>query len=294
MILSALYAHETISSLLLARPQHRNFQQPSSRSAGGNKSGFHNVRSTVRKSLAIAALFGLTLTTTAGLAESSQLPDSGSTVTSLVSVSQAASQELTQDGFEFLKEMAEAANALKTYSFQSEQTVFKGNKTVREKVNFYFKKPKLIRAEEVGDYKKGSVAVLQKNGTVRGHLGGLLSKISATVAADSEWVLGANGYPLADSDFFSMSQVMVNFVKNGKKSLVTGSPVRVTGQPKPVYIIELYTDTSKKQLMKRAYIDPENLLPVEWFDYKDGKLFAHTNWRNLHLNTELNDSLFQL
>lgn len=91
-----------------------------------------------------------------------------------------------------------------------------------------------------------------------------------------------------------MSQVMVNFVKNGKKSLVTGSPVKVTGQPKPVYIIELYTDTSKKQLMKRAYIDPENLLPVEWFDYKDGKLFAHTNWRNLHLNTELNDSLFQL
>lgn len=246
-----------------------------------------------KKSVTLAAILGLMLSN-AGLAESSQIPDSANEVKSLISVSQSASQDLTQDGFEFLKEMSDAANALKTYSFQSEQTVFKGNKTVREKVNFYFKKPKLIRAEEVGDYKKGSVAVLQKNGTVRGHLGGLLSKISATVASDSEWVVGANGYPLADSDFFSMSQVMVDFVKNGKKSLVTGSPVKVTGQPKPVYIIELYTDTSKKQLMKRAYIDPENLLPVEWFDYKDGKLFAHTNWRNLRLNTELNDSLFQL
>lgn len=243
-------------------------------------------------------LFGaaalMLLVTDAGLAESSQLPDGASNVTSLVSVSQQASQDLTQDGFEFLKEMSDAANALKTYTFQSEQIVFKGNKSVREKVNFYFKKPKLIRAEEVGDYKKGSVAVLQKNGTVRGHLGGLLSKITASVAADSEWVQGANGYPLVDSDFYSMSQVMVNFVKNGKKSLVTGSPVKAAGQPKPVYIIELYTDASKKQLMKRAYIDPENLLPLEWFDYKDGKLFAHTIWRNLRLNTDLNDSIFQL
>lgn len=290
MILSALYAHETISPLLRARPQHRDlYHQPHPFTGDGNERLPH----TARKSLVLATLIGLLLSS-AGLAESSQISDAPGTVSSLISVTQSASQDLTQDGFEFLKEMSEAANNLKTYSFQSEQIVFKGNKSIREKVNFYFKKPKLIRAEEVGDYKKGSVAVLQKNGSVRGHLGGLLSKINATVASDSEWVLGANGYPLADSDFYSMSQVMVNFVKDGKKSLVTGSPVKATGQPKPVYIIELYTDTSKKQLMKRAYIDPENLLPVEWFDYKDGKLFAHTIWRNLHINTELNDSLFQL
>ena len=230
-----------------------------------------------------------------GQAESSQMQDSlRPSATSLVSVSQQASQDLTEDGFEFLKEMSDEANNLRTYSFQSEQLVFKGNKSTQEKVNFFFKKPKLIRAEEVGDYKRGSVAVLLSNGSVRGHLGGLLSKINATLDAKSDWVVGANGYPLVDSDFYSMSLVMVNFVKEGKKCLVTGSPVKVTGQPNPVYVLELYTDASKKQLMKRAYISPENLLPVEWFDYKDGKLFAHTVWRNLRLNTELNDSLFQL
>ncbi len=235
------------------------------------------------------------LLTTAGLAESSQIPEAPRhNVTSLVSVSQQASQDATEDGMDFLKEMAEAANALHTYSFQSEQIVFKDKKSIQEKVNFFFKKPKLIRAEEVGDYKKGSVAVLLKNGSVRGHLGGLLSKINATLDAHSDWVVGANGYPLVDSDFYSMAQVMVNFVKEGKKSLVTGSAVKVTGQPKPVYVVELYEDNTKKQLLKRAYIDPENLLPLEWFDYKDSKLFAHTVWRNLHLNTELNDSLFQL
>lgn len=231
----------------------------------------------------------------AARADSSPLPESSrQNVSSLISVSQQASQDATEDGFDFLKEMSEAANGFQTYTFQSEQIVFKEKKSIQEKVNFYFKKPKLIRAEEVGDYKKGSVAVLLKNGSVRGHLGGLLSKINATVDARSDWVVGANGYPLVDSDFYSMSQVMINFVKEGKKSLVTGSPVKVTGQVKPVYVLELYEDSTKKTLMKRAYIDPENLLPLEWFDYKDTKLFAHTVWRNLRLNTEINDSTFQL
>lgn len=205
-----------------------------------------------------------------------------------------ANQNKTNDGKEFLEEMSRAADSLKSYAFVSEMTVFKGSKTINERCNFYFKKPKQIRAEEVGQYKKGSVAVLQKDGKVRGHLGGVLSKIVATVDARSEWVVSANDYPLVDSDFFSMCQVMLDFVKEGKQALVTEQAVQVVGQPKPVYVLELYTDSSQKRLMKRAYVDPESLLPVEWFDYKDGKLFAHTLWRNVRANIDLNDSLFQI
>lgn len=220
--------------------------------------------------------------------------DNSKAISSLSSLSSSHSQEITRDGADFLKEMAQAADALKSYTFKSHQDVFKGSKTIEENSKFYYKRPRQIRAEEMGPFKKGSVAVLLKNGKVKGHLGGIMSKFVGTVDANSEWVTSANDYPLVDSDFYGMSQVMINFVKQGKKSLVTESPVTVTGQPKPVYVLELYTNASKDELMKRAYIDPQTLLPVEWFDYKDGKLFAHTNWKDVQLNVDLNDSLFDL
>lgn len=227
-----------------------------------------------------------------GLAESTQLPTRVPEKNASVAASQ--SQERMRDGADFLKEMSDAADQLKSYTFQSHQTVYKAGKAIEENSRFYYKRPRQIRAEELGPFKKGSCAVLLKNGKVKGHLGGLMSKFVATVDADSEWVRSGNGYPLVDSDFYGMSQVMLNFVKAGKKSLVTESPVTVDGQPKSVYVIELYASAAKDELMKRAYIDPQTLLPREWFDYKDGKLFAHTNWKDVQLNVDLSDTLFDL
>ncbi len=230
-----------------------------------------------------------------GLAESSQLTNrNGKLMPNLSALTNAHSQEMTRDGADFLKEMSAAAEALKSYSFQSHMTVFKGSKTIEENSKFYFKQPRMLRAEELGPFKKGSVAVLLKNGKVKGHLGGLMAKFVATVDANSEWVTSANDYPLVDSDFYGMSQVMINFVKSGKKSLTTEAPVDVAGYSKPLYVLELYNSASKEQLMKRAYIDPQTLLPVEWFDYKDGKLFAHTLWKDVQTNIDLSDSLFDL
>ena len=248
---------------------------------------------------AIVATFALSLLNP-GLAESTQLPTQvpqgadNNKAMSLSSLTSAHSQEMVRDGADFLKEMSESALALKSYTFLSHQTVFKGGKTIEENSKFYFKRPRQIRAEEQGPFKKGSVAVLLKNGKVKGHLGGLMSKFVATIAPDSEWATSANDYPLADSDFYGMSQVMLKFVKAGKKSVVSETPVTVSGQSKAVYVIELYSNSSKDELMKRAYIDPQTLLPCEWFDYKDGKLFAHTNWKDVQLNVELQDSLFDL
>lgn len=235
---------------------------------------------------------GLFMTETPGLA--ADKPSSDSRTSTLASLAIDPGRNAVIDGAEFFQSMADAAAKVQAYSVRSEMTLLKDGKSIEENGKFFFKKPHLIRAEELGPYKKGALAILGKDGKIHGHLGGLLSKINGTVDAKSSWATSANGYPLADSDFYSMSQVMLRYLKSGKKGLVTEHPVKVTGQPKDVYIIELYSDSSQKELMKRAYVDPQNLLPVEWFDYKDGKLFAHTNWRALDTTTALNDSLFDL
>lgn len=231
-----------------------------------------------------------------GLAEGTQISPAKAkqAVSALASITGLHSQEMSRDGADFLQEMHDAAEALKSYSFQSHQTVFKSDKVIEENSRFYFKKPRQIRAEELGPFKKGSVAVLLKNGKVKGHLGGIMSKFVATVSSDSEWVRSANDYPLVDSDFLGMANVMLQFVKAGKKCLATETPVSVKSQPAPVYVIELYTNPQKDELMKRAYIDPQTLLPVEWFDYKNGKLFAHTRWKDVQLNIDIDDSKFDL
>ena len=56
----------------------------------------------------------------------------------------------------------------------------------------------------------------------------------------------------------------------------------------------MYTNSAKVELLKRAYINPRTLLPVEWFDYKDGKLFAHTTWKDFQTNVKLSDTSFTL
>lgn len=227
--------------------------------------------------------------------ESAPVSDSPNVlVSSLASMTRGFSQDSTVDGADFFQSMADAAAGLNSYSVSAEMSVFKDGKTIHEHSNFYFKKPGLIRAEELGPYKKGAVAVVQKDGKMRGHLGGMLSKFSATIDPRSSWAASANDYPLIDSDFYSMSKVMLGFLKSGNKSFVTEHPVIVSGQPKAVYVIELCQNSSGRELMKRAYIDPQTLLPVEWFDYKNGKLFAHTIWKDLRTNINLADSLFEL
>ena len=230
-----------------------------------------------------------------GMAKSTQIPSGANKILPTTNAMNSNHlPELTKDGTDFLKRMADAANALQSYSFNSHMTVYKGSKTINESSLFYFKKPRKIRAEELGPFKKGSVAILLPNGKVKGHMGGLMSKFVSTVDAGSDWVTSANGYLLGDSDFYGMSQVMLNFARAGKKTFVSETPLTVNGQPRPVFVLEMYTSPSRSEIMKRAYIVPETLLPVEWFDYKNGKLFAHTIWKDLQTGVEISDALFVL
>jgi outer membrane lipoprotein-sorting protein len=199
--------------------------------------------------------------------------------------------ERTVDGTTFLQDMTDAAKALNAYSFTYDTTVFKGSKVINQSGSFYFKQPRLLRVEMTGSYKHGAVAVMGKDGKVRGHLGGALSAFTMTVAPGSDLLQGANGYPMTESDFAGMTNVMNGFVKDGCKVKVTENPVPVEAQSKRVYVMEFFKDGS---LYKRAYVDSQSLLPLEWFDYQDGKLFARTAWKNLKLGIQIADAMFQI
>jgi outer membrane lipoprotein-sorting protein len=202
--------------------------------------------------------------------------------------------ERTIDANDFVKDMTEAAAALKAYSFDYETQVFKGKKVIDQQGSFYFKQPpRMLRVEMTGDYKHGSVAVLGRDGKIRGHLGGALGAFTITIAPDSDMLLGANGYPLVDSDFAGMCKVIQGFIAQGCKARVSDHPVSVEGQSRKVYVLEI-TRPNSSELYKRAYIDPQSMLPLEWFDYQNNQLFARTVWKDLKIDPGIKDDVFKI
>ncbi|MFX6182587.1 hypothetical protein ABTF56_19925, partial [Acinetobacter baumannii] len=82
--------------------------------------------------------------------------------------------------------MHKHANQLTDYSLVFEMLVAKKNSVVNERGNLFYKKPGLMRLEETGQYQKGSVAVIGKDGRAKAHLGGMAKFITMSMSADDK------------------------------------------------------------------------------------------------------------
>ena len=201
--------------------------------------------------------------------------------------------ESMSDGAEFINKMQKEVSKLNDYSLVFETKTFKKNETIVEKGKLYFKKPKLMRIEEIGEFNKGSVAVIGKDGKARAHAGGIASIITVTTEPDDKMLNAANGDKMEDSDFASLLRILQERLKEGQLARVTEKPVVIEAVGEPAYIIELYKAAEPKQVLKRIYVHPSSNLPIRWddYDYKDPCL---STWKNVKSNIGLSDDLFKL
>lgn len=200
--------------------------------------------------------------------------------------------EEKEEATAFINKMYNAADSLKNYSFKFTMKVYKKKKTVVEKGNFFFKKPRLIRIEETGSYKKGAVAVLTANGRVKARLGGALRFFVADLSPRSKTLLSANGYPMVESDYVSLTTALKEFLKDGVSAQVTSKPVRLDGVNEPVYILEI---NKGGKLWKKVAVNARTTLPLQWWDYSDsGTLWSYSVWTDFRSDKQLADSLFNL
>lgn len=201
--------------------------------------------------------------------------------------------ETMKDGEAFVNNMYREADRLNDYSLSFETKTFRKGSTVVEAGNLYFKKPKLMRLEETGEFNRGAVAVLGKDGKARAHAGGLASVITVTMNPDDKMLDAANGDRMEDSDFASLAKVLVNRLKQGAASRVSEKPVAVAGINEPAYILEIFMPNDPKVVLKRIFVNPGTNLPVRWddYDYKDPCLSV---WKDVKTNIGLKDDLFKL
>ena len=201
--------------------------------------------------------------------------------------------ESMKDGSAFIEKMEKEIAKLDDYSLVFETRTFKKDKTVVERGKLFFKKPKQMRIEEIGEYNKGSVAVIGKDGKARAHGGGLTSFLTVTTKPDDHMLDAANGDKMEDSDFASLARILQERLKSGQLCRVSEKPVQIEGVGELAYVLEIYHPNNPKAVLKRIYVHPETNLPLRWddYDYKDPCLSI---WKNVKANTGLADDLFKL
>jgi outer membrane lipoprotein-sorting protein len=197
------------------------------------------------------------------------------------------------DGQQFIAKMCSAADALDNYSSKYGMVVYKRRPPVTESGFFAFKKPKLMRVEVYNGSNKGALAILAKDGKVHGHLGGALRFFDSAVSPDSALVRAPNGFPMVDTDFYSLATYLQNMLKEGDLSRVTNKPMQTSHTTSPTYIVDMYmANSGTLLLLKRIYVDPQTSLPVYWEDYTNGKLWSESSWSDLRINVEFPDDYF--
>jgi len=197
------------------------------------------------------------------------------------------------DGAGLIEKMVKEADSLKDYSLVFETITFKGKETINERGKLSFKKPKLMRLEEIGDYKKGSLAVLCKDGMVRAHAGGLIKFVTLTMRPDDKQLDAANGDKMEDSDLASLANLLARRIKEGNLSRATAKPVPCNLGNGTAYVLELFHKSNPTVCLKRVYVDPVSHLPLRWDDY-DYKTPCTSKWFDIRTNIGLSDDLFKI
>jgi len=158
-------------------------------------------------------------------------------------------------------------------------------------INFYFKKPKLIRMDILRGnrpFDSGSVAVYLGSGKVKGHRGGILKNIVLNVPRESALATTIRGVTMDESDMETVIIKMKYYLENGKISITE------TGD---VYQFECVPfDVTKNEGISRdvLWIGKKNLLVVYNERFAGTKSVQRVQWCDYIVNAGLPDELFNI
>jgi outer membrane lipoprotein-sorting protein len=192
-----------------------------------------------------------------------------------------------EDGNNVLDGMLDRVKKLQGYVFESVLTTHDGTKTVQETGKLYFKAPNMIRFEvNKAENRSGAVVVRQKDGVIKGHMGGLLKGIKLTLSPDSKLLKTANGFSVLDSDLASLLTYAHKEVKEGAACLVGELPA-TTGKPHVMELVDKGGSVDERMLLDWA-----ERMPQDWSIFHGDKLFSNVKFTNLQIRNDLPDSLF--
>jgi len=152
----------------------------------------------------------------------------------------------------------------------------------------WFKKPGYLRLEQLGPFKKGAVLVILPDGSIKGHLGGLLSFVVVSIDADDENMYGVTQDSALNSDYDRIIDIAL-----GLRDRVISYSINTEFINNKTRLV-LDTTYNGRITRMRLLIDPGTLFIVGLERYSKGKLIHKISWFDIQTNKGIRASRFAL
>ena len=208
----------------------------------------------------------------------------------IIDSSGAQALPVNADGNKFLDQVTNHVKDLGAYKFDGHLDTLKEKGLSVNSGSFIFKPTSLLRVEvKDGGFKSGSVLVKKRDGTVRAKGGRALLGMKMTLDPDSNMLTLPNGLNILQCDLLSLLQGLRRDVASGKKIYATEAPVQIDSNQ--LFVLET---RDAGQSSQRVFVDPHQLIPVEWVIYKNGKVFSTVKFSNFQQIPNLEEKIFEL
>jgi outer membrane lipoprotein-sorting protein len=200
----------------------------------------------------------------------------------------ASSDDLTD---EVLASMERAYESIFDYQCRLETLSFLGKKREERLINFYFKKPKLIRMDILKGnrpFDGGTVGVYLGGDKVTGHRGGILKGIILNLPKESSLTTTIRGVTFDESDLETVLRNLYFYRANAEIA------VRETDG---AYFFTCITDNPEENdgiSKDLVWIDKGSLLITRNERYEGETLVQAANWRGFIINVGLPIELFDV
>jgi hypothetical protein len=201
------------------------------------------------------------------------------------------------DGAKALQSLATRIRHLGAYKFDGFLVTLKDKGVRVDSGSFFYKPESCIRVEvKDGGFKSGSVLVRQHDGVIRAKGGPALLGMKMNLEPNSNMLMLANGLNIVECDYLSLLDLLQKQVASGQKVYASEGPLLIQPQNSQLLVLETIEAglPEGSNLSNRILVDPQQLVPVQWDIFKQGKFFSTVRFKNFQACPSLDESLFHL
>jgi hypothetical protein len=155
---------------------------------------------------------------------------------------------------------------------------------------FWFKQPRLLRANITRGKRKGSVVAVDRAGTIRGHKGGILKGIVRKMNDDDHRLMTIRGASVMGLDWGSFFK---RFHAGERRPGAKTTLVPRAGAAAPYQVQLSYPDSGSR--VREVYsFDPTQWVIVEGAVYENEVRVEHVVFRDIKVDTGVADTWFKL
>ncbi len=153
---------------------------------------------------------------------------------------------------------------------------------------FWYKAPGFMRIVQKGPFRKGAVLVIRPDGTIKAHLGGMLSFIKVGLRPDDPRLIGVTDDSALTADYGSIIKAALD----AERTVTRYDLHRDRWNGIPVIILDSYSEGPIT--LYRMVVEQDRPVILQLERFKGTRCISRVTWQDIEVNVALSDALFDL